>query len=124
EEPKVVENNCVAGFLHGTQVPCTASPTPTRTPTPTAGVPPTATPTKTPTPTVIVTSTPTRTPTPTPSLLGDINKDGTVDLLDFNIWRDEFLGMTSTKQSNLNNDEVVDLLDFNLWLTAYRINNP
>ncbi|MBI2443333.1 MAG: hypothetical protein HYV40_05525 [Candidatus Levybacteria bacterium] len=58
-------------------------------------------------------------PTPTP-LTGDINKDGKVDLLDFNIWRDEFLGDVTTKQSDLNSDGKVDLLDFNIWLSAYK----
>ncbi|MBI2443337.1 MAG: carbohydrate binding domain-containing protein [Candidatus Levybacteria bacterium] len=86
----------------------------TSTPVPTT--PPSATPTRTPTPT------PTRTPTPTPSLLGDVNKDGTVDLLDFNIWRDEFLGTLTTKLADLNTDGKVDLLDFNIWLTAYKAN--
>ncbi|MBI2442403.1 MAG: right-handed parallel beta-helix repeat-containing protein [Candidatus Levybacteria bacterium] len=61
------------------------------------------------------------TPTATPvSIVGDINKDGRVDLLDFNIWRDEFLGNVTTKLADLNNDAKVDLLDFNLWLTAYK----
>ncbi|MBI2443338.1 MAG: carbohydrate binding domain-containing protein, partial [Candidatus Levybacteria bacterium] len=78
------------------------------------------TPTSTPIPTGIATNTPVPT-TPTPIILvGDVNKDGKVDLLDFNIWRDEFLGVLSTKQSDLNSDGKVDLLDFNIWLSAYK----
>ncbi|MBI2443195.1 MAG: right-handed parallel beta-helix repeat-containing protein [Candidatus Levybacteria bacterium] len=53
-------------------------------------------------------------------ITGDINRDGKVDLLDFNIWRDEFLGNVATKSADLNGDGTVDLVDFNLWLTAYK----
>ncbi|MBI2443189.1 MAG: DNRLRE domain-containing protein [Candidatus Levybacteria bacterium] len=77
-------------------------------------VPPTATPTRTPTPLP-----PTNTPTPV-QIVGDINKDGRVDLLDFNIWRDEFLDTVQTTQSDLNADGKVDLLDFNMWLQGYK----
>ncbi|MBI2190249.1 MAG: hypothetical protein HYU49_01780 [Candidatus Levybacteria bacterium] len=53
-------------------------------------------------------------------ILGDANSDGSVDALDFNIWRDEFLGVSTTKQADFNNDGKVDLLDFSIWRNAIR----
>ncbi|MBI2033437.1 MAG: hypothetical protein HYT10_03190 [Candidatus Levybacteria bacterium] len=79
----------------------TPTPNPTNTPTP---VPPTATPTSTPTPVI---------------LTGDINADGFIDILDFNTWRDEFIGIRTTKLSDLNHDATIDLLDFNIWRNAF-----
>lgn len=67
-------------------------------------------------------ATPSASPTP---LLGDANGDGNVDILDFNIWRDEFLGKSQTKQSDFNKDERVDLLDFSIWRNAFgQISHP
>jgi hypothetical protein len=68
-------------------------------------------PIQTPTPTVI-------TPTTT-QLIGDFNKDNAVDILDFNLWRNEFLGLLTTKSSDANGDGVVDLIDYNIWLNAF-----
>ena len=91
----------------------TSTPTPTRTPTPT--------PSRTPTPTITII------PSPTPTTIveqasdvADFNKDTVVDLLDFNIWRDEFLGTLLTKKSDANKDGIVDLLDFSKWLTEFK----
>lgn len=96
--------------------------TPTLTATPT--LLPTATPTEVPTPTdsptPTLTPTPTFTPTPTPlPPVGDINDDYFVNILDFNIWRDEFLQTLNTKQSDLNTDNKIDLIDFNIWRGAF-----
>lgn len=49
---------------------------------------------------------------------GDANGDGSVDILDYNIWRNEFLGISTTKQSDFNNDGIVDILDFTIWRNA------
>lgn len=56
------------------------------------------------------------------AILGDANGDRVVDILDFNIWRDEFLGIVTTKKSDFNKDGVVDLVDFSIWRNA--ISNP
>ena len=62
-------------------------------------------------------TTPTAAATPQP-LRGDANGDGVVDILDYNIWRDEFLGILTTKKSDFNHDGIIDLLDFNIWRNA------
>jgi len=95
----------------------TFTPIPTQPPTPTA----TATPpllTFTPSPTPTKTPTPTFTITPTP-LMGDANKDGKVDIVDFNIWRNEFLGLMTTKTADFNGNGTIDIVDFNLWRNAF-----
>jgi hypothetical protein len=105
----------------------TVNPVPTNTPLPTATpIPPT--PTRTPTPlppTNTPTVTPTRTPTPLPPtattapLVGDYNRDGKVDLLDFNLWKDEYLEVVPTRQADGNNDTIIDLVDFAIWRNVY-----
>ena len=69
------------------------------------------------TPTPLATATPIP-PTPTP-VAGDVNGDSAVNILDFNIWRSEFLKITSTLKADLNNDGKIDLLDFNIWRNAF-----
>lgn len=60
------------------------------------------------------------TPTPTKGpVQGDADGDGFVTILDYNIWRDEFLGRLTTKTSDFNNDGKIDLLDFNIWRNAF-----
>lgn len=51
-------------------------------------------------------------------VLGDANGDRVVDILDYNIWRDEYTGILSTKRADFNNDGIVDLTDFNIWRNA------
>lgn len=76
------------------------------------------TPTKTPTPTP--TRTPTNTPTPSPiPLIGDFNRDRVVNLLDFNIWRNELLGLSQYKTSDANSNGKIDIVDFNIWRNKY-----
>lgn len=58
--------------------------------------------------------------TNTSPLLGDINNDGNVDILDFNIWRNEFLGLSASKTSDGNKDSKIDLIDFSIWLNAFK----
>ncbi len=60
---------------------------------------------------------PTSTPIP---IAGDVNGDSQLDILDYNIWRNEFLKVVTTSQSDLNHDGKIDLLDFNLWRTAFQ----
>ena len=100
--------------------------------------PPTVTPTKVPTPTPILTLTPIPTlppgvtPTPTPTNISvntaDINRDGIVDLIDFNLWLRAFQEVDIPPYTaggkayypDVNSDSTVDLLDFNLWLSAFK----
>ena len=46
-------------------------------------------------------------------LQGDINGDGVVDVLDYNILRANF-GQTGANQADINGDDVVDVLDYNI----------
>src|SRR3989338_7747372 len=63
-------------------------------------------------------------PSPTP-IPGDINHDGSVNILDFNIWRCEFVGngicasTGSNRQSDINTDAKVDLIDFSMWRNVF-----
>jgi len=105
--------SCVYGFK-----PCQVSDpiptsTPTKTPTPTNTPAPTNTPTATPTlPTA--TATPTTTPLPSacnPDKTGDsIN---IVNDLDFAWWKNEFLEIKPTKDSDCKQDNIIDIFDFN-----------
>jgi hypothetical protein len=48
----------------------------------------------------------------------DSNGDGTINLLDFGIWKTEYLTNTVSK-ADFNNDVKVNLLDFCIWKSAY-----
>jgi len=59
------------------------------------------------------------TPTPTQvSVLGDANRDGKVDLVDFSIWKSEYLGGMKIK-CDFNKDGSVNLVDFGIWKREY-----
>ncbi|MEK7194902.1 MAG: dockerin type I repeat-containing protein [Patescibacteria group bacterium] len=101
----------------------------------------------TPTPTVTPTPTPTSTPTPTPTqnnsgggggggggganngnqgqvsgvstILGDINKDGKVDVLDFNALVVNWGNNPQNINADLTGDGKVDILDFNALMVAW-----
>lgn len=91
-------------------------------PTPTAIPIITSTPMPTPTP-WIVTPTQQVSTTPVPgSLPEDINRDGCVGLLDFNVWFQTIRsGITpSGTVPDINNDGTVDIVDFNLWFRAMK----
>ena len=50
---------------------------------------------------------------------GDANGDGKVDLIDFAIWKKEYLGEVATKMADFNNDGKADLTDYPIWVSAY-----
>src|SRR3954453_22452766 len=50
-----------------------------------------------------------------PLLLGDINSDGIVDLLDYGAWRMAFGVMTCGNAADLNADCIVDVRDYGIW---------
>jgi hypothetical protein len=102
-----------------TPVP-TASPSPTIAPTirPTATA--TATATATSVPTIKPTVTPTVTPSPIPNKTGDINSDGSVDMIDIGIVVDnyEVLPITVLK-ADLNSDGAVNMVDIGIVVDNY-----
>lgn len=56
--------------------------------------------------------------TPVPCALkakGDANCDDTIDLIDFEIWRKEFMGEKVGKDADFNSDNKIDLIDFEIW---------
>lgn len=112
--------------------PLGSSPAPTLTPTPTPSLTPTPIPTSTPTPlptltptptpTLAPTPTPTLTPTPTPiPILGDIDKNGKVDIFDYNLLLENFAwkGNPGENIADLDTDGDVDILDYNLLLENF-----
>ena len=107
---------------------------------PTATAIPTTTPTKTPTPTpvtvsIIPTATPTKTPTPTQATVsiapsattvpcamksqGDANCDNKVDMIDYEIWRQEFAGLVTTHNADFNSNGQTELIDYETWRQGF-----
>jgi len=73
-----------------------------------------------PTPTI----TPISTPIPTVILCarkgeGDANCDGVINILDFEIWRREFLGIDTTTKSDFDSSGGVTILDFEIWRRGF-----
>src|SRR5438552_2595287 len=50
-----------------------------------------------------------------PTLLGDINNDGIVDIRDYGIWRQQFGATDCGKPADLNGDCIVDIRDYGIW---------
>jgi hypothetical protein len=100
--------NLISGIPSPTSSP---TPLPTHTPVPTLSPTPTVRPTNTPVPT----STPAPTVSPFPStvpLVGDINGDHIVNILDFTLLSNTF--GTASSSADLNKDGIVNILDFTL----------
>ena len=106
------------------------TPTPTDTSTPTATLIPSSTPTMTDTPTNTPTPTPSDTPTPTntPTATstpqpGDLNLDGSVNVLDVQLCVNVFLGTETDPgiiaRANVNADAGVDVLDVQLIVNLF-----
>lgn len=68
-------------------------------------------------PSLVPSQVPTQTPTQV-SVLGDANRDGKVDLVDFSIWKSEYLGGMKIK-CDFNKDGSVNLVDFGIWKKEY-----
>lgn len=69
---------------------------------------------------------PTSTPTNTPTTVlcprkseGDADCNGRIDLVDYEIWRQEYYGTLTTKTADFNGDGVVDMTDFAIWQAHY-----
>lgn len=80
------------------------------------------------TPTATITTIPTTTSTTCPTTTrraGDANCDNSIDLLDFEIFRSEFISFRAgtlninTAKADFNNDKSIDLLDFEVFRTEY-----
>jgi hypothetical protein len=81
---------------------------------------PTITPTNSPTPT------PTLTPiigTPATGILYDLNKDGTVDILDYALFIPEF-GKTTPSLADFDKNGKVDIFDYNLFVQGFGMSVP
>lgn len=52
-------------------------------------------------------------------ITGDANCDGKTSLVDFEIWRKEFLTELVSAESDFNADEAVNLSDFEIWRTGW-----
>ncbi|GEM_PF-5551149 len=66
---------------------------------------------------------PTATPTKA-AVLGDADGNGIVNIVDYNIWREEYLALSNTKRADFNKDGKVDLIDFNIWRNAFNPSSP
>ena len=102
----------------------TPRPTATMTPIPTSTPRPTATMTPRPTNTPIPTPTPSRVPTPTPipcprKTEGDADCNGRIDIIDFEIWRRELLGIDTTLKADFDGSGKVDMSDFGIWRVSF-----
>src|SRR4030088_13225 len=53
-----------------------------------------------------------------PTLLGDINNDGIVDIRDYGIWRQNFGQTNCGNPADLNGDCIVDIRDYGIWRGA------
>lgn len=75
-----------------------------------------------PTISIIVTTTNPPTPVGTSCSLkqkGDADCSGTIDLVDFEIWRKEFTGTLTTKKADYNSNSSIDLADFEIWRRSF-----
>lgn len=63
------------------------------------------------------------TPTPIPTVyvirFGDANGDGKVNLVDFDIWKKEYLKINITKKADFDKNGSVNLVDFDIWKSGY-----
>src|SRR5580765_7708140 len=50
-----------------------------------------------------------------PTVLGDINNDGIVDIRDYGVWRQAFGATDCGNPADLNNDGIVDIRDYGIW---------
>lgn len=73
-------------------------------------------------PTAIPTAAPTLVPTGT-KILGDADGVEGVNMVDFDIWKREYLGIVETKLADWGGEVgVVDMVDFDIWKGAYLAN--
>src|SRR5215471_16277146 len=54
-----------------------------------------------------------------PTLLGDINNDGIVDIRDYGLWRQQFGATGCGNAADLNGDCIVDIQDYAVWRVSF-----
>src|SRR6266536_5628760 len=59
-----------------------------------------------------------------PTLLGDINNDGIVDIRDYGVWRQQFGATDCGNPADLNGDCIVDIRDYGIWRQNFGQTGP
>src|SRR5205807_5461920 len=59
-----------------------------------------------------------------PTVLGDINNDGIVDIRDYGIWRQQFGATDCGNPADLNGDCIVDIRDYGIWRQNFGQTGP
>ena len=59
-----------------------------------------------------------------PTVLGDINNDGIVDIRDYGIWRQQFGATDCGNAADLNGDCIVDIRDYGIWRQNFGQTGP
>src|SRR5438105_9305677 len=59
-----------------------------------------------------------------PTLVGDINGDGIVDIRDYGIWRQAFGATDCGNVADLNGDCIVDIRDYGVWRQNFGQTGP
>src|SRR5947209_12494520 len=59
-----------------------------------------------------------------PTVLGDINNDGIVDIRDYGIWRQQFGATGCGNAADLNGDCIVDIRDYAIWRQNFGQTGP
>src|SRR3954469_6643468 len=54
-----------------------------------------------------------------PTILGDINNDGVVDIRDYGVWRQQFGATGCGNAADLNGDCLVDIQDYAVWRVSF-----
>src|SRR3954447_2906243 len=59
-----------------------------------------------------------------PTLVGDINNDGIVDIRDYGVWRQQFGATDCGNPADLNGDCIVDIRDYGIWRQNFGQTGP
>src|SRR5215212_4242409 len=59
-----------------------------------------------------------------PTLLGDINNDGIVDIRDYGVWRQQFGATNCGNPADLDGDCIVDIRDYGVWRQQFGQTGP
>src|SRR3954470_21113986 len=59
-----------------------------------------------------------------PTVLGDINNDGIVDIRDYGIWRQAFGQTNCGNPADLDGDCIVDIRDYGIWRQNFGQTGP
>src|SRR5207302_1075478 len=59
-----------------------------------------------------------------PTVVGDINGDGIVDIRDYGIWRQQFGATDCGNVADLNDDCIVDIRDYGIWRQNFGQTGP